>query len=68
MDKRGFSEIGNGPAGDALDSIHQNTVVEIRVYSNSKGVSDKVSTVSLDGKLVVWDLGKVRNCCYRSPS
>lgn len=61
MDKRGFSEVANGASGnDTLDTIHQNTIVEVRAYStNSKGLVEKLSTVSLDGKMVIWDMGKV---------
>lgn len=58
MDKLGM-ELDNGPSADGLDTVHQNTIVELRVYSSVKGVADKLSTVSLDGQLVVWDLGKV---------
>lgn len=54
MDQRGISNIGNGPAGDFLDTVHQNTIVEVRLYS-----PERISTVSLDGKMVLWDIGKV---------
>ncbi|KAI1293620.1 Actin-related protein 2/3 complex subunit 1A [Halotydeus destructor] len=59
MDKLGINDISNGQNNsDSLDTIHQNTIVELRVYSSSKGVTEKLSTVSLDGKMVIWDLGK----------
>jgi len=49
LDRRGI-ENHAGP-GDALDTIHQNTVVEVRMIAPGK-----ISTVSLDGKLVVWEV------------
>lgn len=50
MDRRGIeNHTGPGEGGGALESIHQNTIVEVRNYSK-----DKVSTVGLDGKVVVW--------------
>lgn len=49
LDRRGI-ENHAGP-GDGLDTIHQNTIVEVRLFAPGK-----VSTVSLDGKLVVWEI------------
>ena len=50
MDRRGIeNHTGPGEGGGALESIHQNTIVEVRHYSK-----EKVSTVGLDGKLVIW--------------
>ena len=58
MDKyNDFNSSGNN-AEATLDTIHQNTITELRVYSASKtGVADKISTISLDGKMVIWNLG-----------
>ena len=54
LDRRGI-ENHAGPGGDSLETVHQNTIIEVRLYSPGR-----VSTVSLDGKLVVWDVDKVR--------
>lgn len=56
LDRRGI-ENHAGP-GDALDTIHQNTVVEVRKIAPSK-----ISTVSLDGKLVVWEVDNKVSLC-----
>lgn len=57
MDKyNDFNSSGNN-AETMLDTIHQNTITELRVYSSSKtGVADQISTISLDGKMVIWNL------------
>lgn len=50
MDRRGIeNHTGPGEGGGALESIHQNTIVEVRNYNK-----DRVSTVGLDGKVVIW--------------
>lgn len=54
MDKRAIVE--KSSSDTQLDSIHQNTISEIRVYSGSKSVADKISTVGVDGQMVLWDL------------
>ena len=54
MDKRGLVENTSGDT--QLDTIHQNTISEIRVYNGSKSGADKISTVGVDGQMVVWDL------------
>ena len=53
MDKRGLVE---NATDTQLDTIHQNTISEIRVFSGSKSGVDKISTVGVDGQMVVWDL------------
>lgn len=57
MDKyNDFNSSGNN-SETTLDTIHQNTITELRVYSSSKtGVADQISTISLDGKMVIWNL------------
>ena len=58
MDKyNDFNSSGNN-AETMLDTIHQNTITELRVYSSSPktGVADQISTISLDGKMVIWNL------------
>ena len=57
MDKRAIVE--NNTIDTLLDTIHQNTILEIRVFAGNSSGIDKISTVGLDGKMVVWDL-KVR--------
>jgi len=55
MDKRAIVE--NSSTGDTLlDTIHQNTISEIRIYSGSKAGAEKISTIGVDGQMVVWDL------------
>ena len=58
LDRRGI-ENHAGPGGDSLETIHQNTIIEVRVYAKGK-----VSTVSLDGKLVIWDVEKVSSFAW----
>lgn len=57
LDRRGI-ENHAGPGGDSLETIHQNTIVEVRT-TPSKIKSNGISTVGLDGKLVVWDMSTV---------
>lgn len=54
MDKRAIVE--NNVGDVLLDTIHQNTIAEIRVYSGSKIGIDKISSIGVDGKMVIWDL------------
>lgn len=39
-----------------LESIHQNTITCVCLYTGSKGDASKFSTSGLDGQLVIWDL------------
>lgn len=57
LDRRGI-ENHAGPGGDSLETIHQNTIVEVRT-TPSKVKSNGISTIGLDGKLVVWDMSSV---------
>jgi len=56
LDKRAIVE--NAVSNTALDTIHQNTISEIRLYSDfdSKRKVDKISSVGVDGQMVIWDL------------
>ena len=54
LDKKGLLE--NSTSDTQLDTIHQNTISEIRAYSGSKGGVDKITTVGVDGQMVIWDL------------
>ncbi|RWS10321.1 actin-related protein 2/3 complex subunit 1A-like protein [Dinothrombium tinctorium] len=59
MDKRAIRELEfNGAAGgdSLLETVHQNTIKEIRVYESKGSTVEKISTVGLDGKLVLWEL------------
>jgi len=60
MDKyNDFNSSGNN-SETMLDTIHQNSITELRVYSQSKnGVADQISSISLDGKMVVWNLNSL---------
>lgn len=40
-----------GSNDTTLETIHQNTITGLRLFSNTK-----LSTSSLDGQLVIWDL------------
>ena len=56
MDKyNDFNSSGNN-ADTMLDTIHQNTITELRVYSTKNEIADHISTISLDGKMVIWNL------------
>lgn len=39
-----------------LETIHQNSIKSIRIYSSVNGTAKKISTSGLDGQLVIWDL------------
>lgn len=39
-----------------LDTVHQNTVTEIRAYSYSGSQLSEISTIALDGKMVIWNI------------
>lgn len=57
MDKRALVE--NTVSNTMLDTVHQNTILEVRLYSDFDSKSRKteqVSTVGVDGKMVIWDL------------
>ena len=54
MDKRAIVENSSGDT--LLDTIHQNTISEMRIFSGTKGGADKISTIGVDGKMVIWDL------------
>lgn len=57
LDKRAMVE--NTVSNTMLDTIHQNTISEVRLYSNVDGKqrnSDLISTVGVDGQMVIWDL------------
>jgi actin related protein 2/3 complex subunit 1A/1B len=54
MDKRAIVE--NSTGDTLLDTIHQNTISEIRIYNGSKAGAEKISSIGVDGQMVVWDL------------
>lgn len=56
MDKRALVD---NVSNTMLNTIHQNTILEVRIYSDfdqRQGKTDKISTVGVDGKMVIWDL------------
>jgi actin related protein 2/3 complex subunit 1A/1B len=59
-DTRGVSGHGSSQSSDTnLETIHQNTITNIRAYDyGAEGVS-RVSTTGVDGKLVIWDMNTV---------
>ena len=57
LDKRAIVE--NTVSNTALDTIHQNTISEIRLFSDidpQQRKVDKISSVAVDGQMVIWDL------------
>lgn len=56
LDKRALVE--NNVSNTMLDTIHQNSISEVRLYSDfdKQRKCDKISTVSVDGQMVLWDL------------
>lgn len=38
-----------------LETVHQNSIKSIRMYSSVNGTATKLSTTGLDGQLVIWD-------------
>lgn len=59
MDKRALID---NTVSTALDTIHQNTISEVRLYSDidsRQKKADKISTVGVDGKMVIWDLKSI---------
>ena len=60
MDKRALVE--NTVSNTMLDTVHQNTILEVRLYSDFDSKlrkTEQISTIGVDGKMVIWDL-KVR--------
>ena len=57
LDKRAIVE--STVSNTALDTIHQNTISEVRLYSDydpKRKDLDKISSVGVDGQMVIWDL------------
>ncbi|KAL9553298.1 hypothetical protein MBANPS3_003357 [Mucor bainieri] len=50
MDSRGEAENDT-----TLNTVHQNTINEIRVYAGERDNVTKFSTCGVDGKVVIWD-------------
>ncbi|XP_034233577.1 actin-related protein 2/3 complex subunit 1A-B [Thrips palmi] len=40
----------------ALETVHQNAITCLVLYSGSKGAVNKFSTTGVDGQLVIWDM------------
>lgn len=55
LDKQARVEISD----TSLDSIHQNAITCLCIYSGQKGKATKFSTSGLDGQLVIWDLNSL---------
>lgn len=59
LDKFAISLNDNSSSDSISDTIHQNSIREIRAHSLSKsGGVDRISTVGLDGKMVFWDTSR----------
>lgn len=52
LDKQARSEMND----TNLDSLHQNAITCVCLYSGVKGDAKKISTSGLDGQLIIWDL------------
>ncbi|XP_047110874.1 actin-related protein 2/3 complex subunit 1A-B [Schistocerca piceifrons] len=44
-----------------LETVHQNAITCLCLYTGEKGAATKVSTSGLDGQLVIWDLQSLEN-------
>lgn len=55
MDKYNDLNSSGKNSDSMLDTIHQNSITELRIYSQKGGVADKISSISLDGKMVIWN-------------
>lgn len=56
MDKyRDFKSSGSG-LETQLETLHQNTITELRSFRNSANSVNQLSSIALDGKMVIWDL------------
>ena len=53
MDLRGRA---GGNEVTKLPTVHQNSINKLRVYQESGGQVQKISTAGVDGRVVVWDL------------
>lgn len=42
-----------------VNSIHQNAIISLRIYTGDKASAKKVSTTGGDGQLVIWDIPKI---------
>lgn len=60
-DTRGQSSgSSSGSGGDTLvNTIHQNTITNVRAYEYRGGNVSRVSTSGVDGMLVIWDVDAV---------
>ncbi|KAJ3600562.1 hypothetical protein NHX12_031543 [Muraenolepis orangiensis] len=50
LDKRATDDESND-----LNTLHQNSITQLRVVSGERGKIQKFSSVSLDGAMVIWD-------------
>lgn len=58
-DTRGQGSGATGSTDTKLNTVHQNTITEIRAYEAFNGEVAKVSTSGVDGALVVWDANEI---------
>jgi len=55
FESRSFRGESEG-ASTTLKTLHQNCITDVRVMAQSGGAVTKLSSVGLDGRLVVWDV------------
>jgi hypothetical protein len=51
-------------AADGIDSTHQNVIGQISIHSGDRAGASVVSTVGMDGVLVLWDLAVCASVSY----
>lgn len=61
LDKRAIVE--STVSNTALDTIHQNTISEIRLFDQKQIKADKITSVGVDGQMVIWDLKVTWSTC-----
>lgn len=58
LDKKGTSDAAS--TDTALNTTHQNSIVELKIINGSKDANETFSTIGVDGKLVLWDVAKIK--------
>uniref|UniRef100_T1JHP8 Actin-related protein 2/3 complex subunit n=1 Tax=Strigamia maritima TaxID=126957 RepID=T1JHP8_STRMM len=51
LDKRATTD-----HNDSMDTIHQNAITQVSIFSGTKANATKVCTTAVDGQLVIWNL------------
>mmetsp|Transcript_25412 Transcript_25412/g.35637 ORF Transcript_25412/g.35637 Transcript_25412/m.35637 type:complete len:378 (+) Transcript_25412:54-1187(+) len=59
LDKKGSADAK--ATGTAVKSTHQNSISEVSIYGGSKDAAAVLSTIGVDGKIVLWDIGAIKS-------